>query len=84
MVLSLIRQAINMPQVAEAALSYVLFILGGILCIFGVTFIVRNSYAKKDDVKPTNGHAKVCIQLFIIKYYVSIIKCLGQSYEPDE
>jgi hypothetical protein len=56
-VTSLIRQAIDLPEVAEKGLSYVLFILGGLLCLAAIVVIVRNSYTRKESMN-SNGHSK--------------------------
>jgi hypothetical protein len=48
-----------MPEVAEAALSYILFILGGLSIFGGIMYLVKNSYVKKDKMAPTNGLSKV-------------------------
>lgn len=48
-----------MPEVAEAALSYILFILGGLLIVGGIMYVLKNSYIKKDKLAATNGLSKV-------------------------
>lgn len=58
-VLGLIRQAINMPEVAEAALSYVLFIMGGLMIVGGFLYFVRNSYMGKESMVQANVASKV-------------------------
>jgi hypothetical protein len=57
-VLGLIRQAINMPEVAEAALSYILFIVGGLLIVGGIMYLLKNSYGKNNKLAAVNGHTK--------------------------
>lgn len=81
-VLGLIRQAINMPEVAEAALSYILFILGGLLIVGGIMYVIKNSYSKNNKLTAeTNGHSKVCFKekIFII---VSIHK--SKNWNQDD
>ncbi|ODM93432.1 Scavenger receptor class B member 1, partial [Orchesella cincta] len=57
-VLGLIRQAINMPEVAEAALSYVLFIMGGLMIVGGFLYFIRNSYIGKESMVQSNVTSK--------------------------
>lgn len=61
---SLIRQAVNVPEIARKALSYVTFILGGILLAGAAIYMVLNQRRPKavENGNGMNGHSKkVCI-----------------------
>jgi len=53
---ALINQAIHTPEIAKNALSYVTFILGGLLLLCGIMYSIRSSYSRKETMN--NGHAK--------------------------
>lgn len=48
-----------MPEVAEAALSYVLFIMGGLMIVGGFLYFLRNSYIGKESMEQATVTSKV-------------------------
>ncbi|XP_035713414.1 scavenger receptor class B member 1 isoform X2 [Folsomia candida] len=55
-VLGLLRQAISMPEVAEAALSYILFVIGGLLIVGGIMYFIKYSYGRTNKLASSTNH----------------------------
>jgi hypothetical protein len=57
-VTGLLRQAIFVPQIAEVALSYAFFILGGLLVLCTFAYVLRSAYSTKDKFVTANAKAE--------------------------